>query len=457
MSVTVYPFVLYVDGQWMEIGNVTLNLSAQVPATVGKCRMVLISVDTSGNLVQTAGSEVDLASLAPLTDTPQPPLGTKVVLGAVRCYQGQTATQMGRQNKDILDLRWFAMEVGGSDATGEILDLATTETDITLRLAPDGAGGVAWAAGGTSGSSSGLAYAEDAISDPPQKEELSAVFGDPATVGAGFGGVIKNTAIPPKTLFIATDGTSWFHQTLTKSLSIADGMSNFPNLVRWFDAKTITGLTDSTPVDQWNDLSGNDAHFISSGTARPLYITAGLNGYPAVRTDGSDDYLSSPGLSLANLTLVSVLFIRNRTADNAGIISFTPASGSDWNNVNGLAITNHSSDSVLFAIRETGGDSLALQAGAGSEKSTPQIITLRLNVGVATWRINGIQVAQDTYNNLTPINFSKLILGARGANDAPGGPYNSVDFGELGIYEVAMLDSDVAALEAILMSKWGIT
>ena len=57
--------------------------------------------------MQTAGSEVDLASLAPLTDTPQPPAGTKIVLGAVRCYQGQTKTQMGRQNKDILDLRWF--------------------------------------------------------------------------------------------------------------------------------------------------------------------------------------------------------------------------------------------------------------------------------------------------------------------------------------------------------------
>ena len=145
VSVTVYPFLLYVDGQWMEIGNVTLNLSADVPATAGKCRMVLISVDTSGDLVQTAGSEVDLASLAPLTDTPQPPAGTKAVLGAVRCYQGQTATQMGRQNKDILDLRWFvayhtheASEVGIANVKLDDLATPNDNTDLNATISEHG-------------------------------------------------------------------------------------------------------------------------------------------------------------------------------------------------------------------------------------------------------------------------------------------------------------------------------
>ena len=154
VSVTVYPFILYVNDQWQEIGNVTLSLSAQVPATAGKCRMVLISVDTSGDLVQTAGSEVDLASLAPLTDTPQPPAGTKIVLGAVRCYQGQTKTQMGRQNKDILDLRWFvayhthdAVEVGIANV--KLDDLAVPDDNTDLNATTGHHGLLAKLGGGT--------------------------------------------------------------------------------------------------------------------------------------------------------------------------------------------------------------------------------------------------------------------------------------------------------------------
>lgn len=107
VSVTVYPFVTWIGGAWREAGNETLDLSAHVPATAGKCRMVLISVDADGDLVQTAGSEVNLADLAPLTDTPNPPAGTAVVLGAVRCYYGQTAVQQGRTNKDIMDCRFI--------------------------------------------------------------------------------------------------------------------------------------------------------------------------------------------------------------------------------------------------------------------------------------------------------------------------------------------------------------
>lgn len=39
----------------------------------------------------------------------------------------------------------------GASAIADILELATAETDDTLRLAPDGAGGVEWAAGGGGG------------------------------------------------------------------------------------------------------------------------------------------------------------------------------------------------------------------------------------------------------------------------------------------------------------------
>ncbi len=154
VSVTVYPFILYMNDQWMEIGNVTLSLATHVPATAGKCKIVLISVDTSGNLVQTVGSEVDLSALAPLTDTPQPPAGTKVVLGAVRCSQGQTNTRMGRQNKDIFDLRWFvAYHTHDADEVGianvKLDDLAAPDDNTDLNATTSAHGLLPKLGGGT--------------------------------------------------------------------------------------------------------------------------------------------------------------------------------------------------------------------------------------------------------------------------------------------------------------------
>ena len=117
--------------------------------------MVLVSVDTDGNIVLTKGSEVDWPDLAPLTDTPAPPAGTWLVLGAVRVYYGQVNTRMTKTNRDIMDLRWVMPYHTHPGITGEILDLTTSETNTDLRLAPDGSGGVEWVGGGTGG---GISY-----------------------------------------------------------------------------------------------------------------------------------------------------------------------------------------------------------------------------------------------------------------------------------------------------------
>ena len=107
VSVTVYPFTAYSTATGLlKLGDETLDLSAHVPSTVDKVAMVLISVDTTGDFVQTKGSEVDWPDLAPLTDTPAPPSGTWMVLGAVRVYYGQVNTRMTKSNRDIMDLRW---------------------------------------------------------------------------------------------------------------------------------------------------------------------------------------------------------------------------------------------------------------------------------------------------------------------------------------------------------------
>lgn len=59
----------------------------------------------------------------------------------------------------------------------------------------------------------------------------------------------------------------------------------------WCDA-TQLGLSNGDPVAEFTDLSGNDYHFVSSGTARPTFVSSGINGLPAIEGDGVDDAMT---------------------------------------------------------------------------------------------------------------------------------------------------------------------
>jgi hypothetical protein len=65
------------------------------------------------------------------------------------------------------------------------------------------------------------------------------------------------------------------------------------NLVAWYDASQITGLSDGDPISQWDDLSGNDYHLLQANAAqRPLYKTDGSLALPYyIYFDGTDDFL----------------------------------------------------------------------------------------------------------------------------------------------------------------------
>ncbi|HSW62703.1 MAG TPA: hypothetical protein VLH56_05250 [Dissulfurispiraceae bacterium] len=160
VSVTIYPFVCRIGNAWKMIEYQTISLATHVPVITGKAAMVLITVNTSGVIVTTKGVEVDLVNLAPLTDTPAPPTGTAFILAAVRVYFGQTATQVGRTNRDIMDLR-FWQQGGSNDSTlnnhahagvagdGGTFDATNLTSGVATDghvLTADGVGGATWGA-----------------------------------------------------------------------------------------------------------------------------------------------------------------------------------------------------------------------------------------------------------------------------------------------------------------------
>lgn len=53
------------------------------------------------------------------------------------------------------------------------------------------------------------------------------------------------------------------------------------------------GITQSGVVSAWADQSGSGKDYSASGTAQPTYNASGLNGFPTLTFDGSDDTMTS--------------------------------------------------------------------------------------------------------------------------------------------------------------------
>ncbi|WP_054522192.1 hypothetical protein [Thermanaerothrix daxensis] len=103
LRITIYPGLVWADGYKPVSG--TFDLTEYCPLEVGKSCYVLITVDNSGDVVITKGSEVNLDTLS-LTHLPSIPTGTAYVLGAVRLYAGQFSIQESGTDTDIVDLRF---------------------------------------------------------------------------------------------------------------------------------------------------------------------------------------------------------------------------------------------------------------------------------------------------------------------------------------------------------------
>lgn len=139
MFVDLYRGFIYSGSAYIAVPRQNVDLYAQIPTTTGKAAFVLITINTSGAVVQTKGSEVDIDVLA-ITDIPAIPAGTSFICGAVRVYYGQLEIQEGRTNTDFVDLRFPGYAGGGlwqpldADLTA-IAGLSPANDDIIQRKA----------------------------------------------------------------------------------------------------------------------------------------------------------------------------------------------------------------------------------------------------------------------------------------------------------------------------------
>jgi hypothetical protein len=165
----------------------------------------------------------------------------------------------------------------------------------------------------------------------------------------------------------------------------------------YLDSRFISGLSDGTGVDTWNDLSSkaNNATQSTSGK-RPLYKTNIRGGCPMLLFDGSDDMLSCSATTYGSGSTI-IAMIKANTTSGAGTIiyignfnNYTPnynwiglnfysngwASGnySDPNNGDVKYSPNDTNYNVLTGIvNDSGTNRIFLNGTAGNTASSQTI------------------------------------------------------------------------------------
>jgi hypothetical protein len=120
----------------------------------------------------------------------------------------------------------------------------------------------------------------------------------------------------------------------------------FSNLVSWWNADSLA-LANNDPVISWTDGSGL-ANTLVQGTAgfRPLFKTNVVNGKPAVRFDGTDDFLNMTNTLTLGL-IWSWLVVESNTS-GAGVISI-------GGSVNGDGFEHNAFNAKICRVLSTAG------------------------------------------------------------------------------------------------------
>lgn len=110
---------------------------------------------------------------------------------------------------------------------------------------------------------------------------------------------------------------------LEESATAAFSPSSIAGLVLWLDASDASSVTldGSNNVSQWNDKSGNGRH-AAQATAlnRPSWLTNQLNGFGAVKPNGSNQWLEVPSMPAVDAGWTVLIVTKRGTTSASGIV-----------------------------------------------------------------------------------------------------------------------------------------
>lgn len=218
------------------------------------------------------------------------------------------------------------------------------------------------------------------------------------------------------------------------------------NLSLWLDASKITGVDGGT-IQQWNDLSGNNNHAIQMNLAnKPLLKTGVLNGFPVVRFDGIDDYLTIASQTYGNELSIFIVSKINQAKESYIYDGGYNSSGSF------LLMTSATAGQIQFATYSTGIMSTSFDCYVNDKfrlldivrKSNTDITLNENGSKLETLNTSSVTISSDVKNH--NIGF------ATQRNKA--GTYADMDVAEIIIYKKALTDSERMKVQNYLLLKY---
>jgi hypothetical protein len=174
-------------------------------------------------------------------------------------------------------------------------------------------------------------------------------------------------------------------------------------------------VSDGDPVGQWTDQSGNGNHATQTTAAKkPLYKVSIVNGQPVVRFDGTNDYLATANVTIAQPITTFVVFQRTAAlkASSHALLALTPTivitptpngftsldAGTAW--IDGTAWA--ASTFFLSTVVVNGASSVLYKNGASDATGNP---------GSAGWATEPIVVGStDGTNNFLGGDVTEIII-----------------------------------------------
>jgi len=253
-------------------------------------------------------------------------------------------------------------------------------------------------------------------------------------------------------------------QNLTKNSRVA----RIPDLEMWLEITSenslATGTTsftdkpnpaDQDPIGRWNDINPNIIATAKNNATQansanqPKYIRNGMNGLPALKFDGSNDFFSFNGnfLAGADYAIFVVEARGSGRASNYFLSSSVSQLGSSL--INTKPHYGYRYDTSITQAHYYNDHNKSIESFSSSIGRLHSFIFSKING--KTIYTNGGTGVSDVDQKAPLVSY----LGATIGNYAGGGYYNG-SIAEIIFYSRALSDKERQEVEVYLSKKWGI-
>lgn len=223
-------------------------------------------------------------------------------------------------------------------------------------------------------------------------------------------------------------------------------------LVGWWRASTLA-LADGDPISTWTDASGAGHDLTASGTARPTWKAAIVNGHAVARFDGSTDAMSVATFSPGTTTAITVLAVLSATGSTDSIIA--ELSNNFNTNAGTFILWHNSTNTVSSGCRQT---VFSVCTSTRTLTTTPRVVAATYDFSLSTAEtVNWIDGGQGglTIDGNNSGNFGTtypLRVGARGASSL----WFAGDVAELAIYSRRLTASELTTAQLTLAYRYDV-